>query len=130
MASASAPVLTETTAFLHRVLLDGRYIDRFQECPGEVARALGLQISAETAAEVSATDRDVLLRRLYAERFSPGSSTVHPYIVQEAAAADIGTTVVVGIAIGVVAVGIAAIIVLASSTRGIKDSSSERDSKL
>jgi hypothetical protein len=72
--------LDETSAFLERVLLDGRYVRDVRARPEEVARALGWSISGDAVRDIETRSFDELLDRIYDVRITNRTDPVHPYI--------------------------------------------------
>ena len=134
METRSAIEFTEVTHYINVVVLDGRYLDDFQDEPYQIARRLGVEISPSAIETITASQRDDLLSSLYNAKFNIRTRSSHDYIPSEDATADIGTTVAVGILAGVVVIAIAAIVVLGASSvgkgTGIDDRSPDRDKKL
>lgn len=62
MPTAEVPqIITDENEFLHRVLIDGRYITNFHADPHGVAQALGFEISRDVADKASLQHMDLLL---------------------------------------------------------------------
>ena len=72
--------LDETSAFLERVLLDGRYVRDVCARPEEVARVLGLSISDDVGRDIATRSFDELLDNIYDVRITNRTDPVHPYI--------------------------------------------------
>jgi hypothetical protein len=73
MPDAHAIALSGTDAFLHRVLIDGRFIREFHDRPMEVAPLLGISLTPVEAAKVATMSLEHLLQRLFETRFKVDS---------------------------------------------------------
>lgn len=110
---ATEPALTpEVAGFVHQVLCDGRFLDEFTRDPERVADRLGTPLSSRGADAVRHRNPQELFAQAYETRFAPEAVRPHPYIVHNAPNADLGGTVLVGVLVGTLVTGVAAIAIL------------------
>jgi hypothetical protein len=127
------PLPSKVIQFVHKVIVDGRYVDEFQNKPYEVAKKLDLTIDPDIETSLRNNTSDQLFEGFYREQFNLNNHSIHPYILSPGERkADIGASVAIGIVliIGGVAVVVGAALALTDAKAGIIDESDEKDTKL
>jgi len=131
MLATETALSPQVAGLVHKVLVDGRFLDDFTADPELVAEQLGVPLSAESADEVRHRDPQELFSQAYDLRFAPEAVRPHPYIVQNAPNADFGLTVLIGVVVGTVATGVAAMVILRNRDKKppVKDKSEKAEEK-
>jgi hypothetical protein len=126
--------------FIHQVIVDGRYVDEFQQKPHDVAQRLGVTIDPEIESALRTTTANQLFDILYREQFKLTPDNLHPYILTNNGRQSPALAVIAaGIAGGIAVTVIATIVIFAKNSPSsvnhplnydIIDESDERDAKL